>query len=97
MSAYLKRTKANPHSIYARSYVIRQAADSVMEVDVSFIVPVIGGAGAADISKWLERLGLWFADGGISIVKGTEKPRCFYCAQLNEMDALECRKCGAPL
>ena len=71
--------------------------DSLPELTATFLIPVT----PRDINLLGELVGKsvsLLADGVDLVGKGLSgNQRCFHCAQLSPTDALECRKCGAPL
>ena len=72
--------------------------DSLPKVHATFLIP----ASPHDIDLVAEMVGKTIAIIGgnkIELVKASPegKVRCFYCAQQNKEDVLDCQKCGAPL
>ena len=77
---------------------ITLCVDALVRVSADFVLPV----SPRDIDLVANMVGKTISMIGgneIEIVKASakDKQRCFYCAQLSDAKALECRKCGARL
>lgn len=90
--------KLDPNrSIGCRGYTVRTYYDEAIMVNADFVVYLSGRADVKDIAEVQKRLALFFCSGDIDIVKSADRPRCFYCASLNDNDAKQCSQCGALL
>jgi hypothetical protein len=79
---------------------VYQNVDGPPNIEVSFVV--VDNLYTCDLDAMGDRIGEIFTlanEGKLDLVRTAEdgQRRCFYCAQPNNDDALECRKCGAPL
>jgi len=83
---------------YVRGYEVELHADAMVTLNVEFIFPCAGFAGAKSFQKLYANLARWLHDpNGITFVQGSDRPRCFYCGSLNAKPAVACRACGASL
>lgn len=78
-----------------RLYTTKVDVSSAIEVDASFIMTF--DRTPEGLLKAQELLARFFYTTEIDIVKSTGKPRCFYCASLNETISTKCASCGASL
>jgi CRISPR/Cas system-associated exonuclease Cas4 (RecB family) len=85
----------NPYALYSTCHKFTVDVDSFPLLEVTFIVPVspTDVEALAEVAKKIEL----FLGGEVNLVKGMGKPRCFYCATLNDSENTTCSQCGAPL
>lgn len=87
----------NKNSLYTRRYDIQRNLDELPIINVEFVLP-IAPTQINEIAEALKKLELFLNDkDGITLVKGNQKPRCFYCASLNDESSNQCSQCGATL
>ena len=78
-------------------YEVNVNIHEVIRIKAELVMYIYGGSDAKIIAEAQRKLALFFCSGDIDIVKASDKLRCFYCASLNEDDAVVCRGCGASL
>ena len=89
-------TELNLYALHCCGYSTH-VTESVLEVHARFHVHIGGMDGAEKIAEAQRRIALTLCSGPIDVVKATEKPRCFYCGQLNDEDRNTCSQCGGVL
>ena len=87
----------NTHRLGCQGYVVDVHLNDAIRIHADFVMFISGHAEARIIAEAQRRLAMFFCSGDIEMVKSGDKPRCFYCASLNELDAKQCSQCGALL
>ena len=82
-------------TLLCKGYTVRRGVDELTEIVPQLFLKMHPHECELQ-AEALKRIEL-FLSGDINIVKATDKPRCFYCASLNEEDANMCEQCGASL
>lgn len=82
-------------TLRCRGYSTNRYMNELTEITPNLIL-VLHPNDCEQQAEALKRIELFLA-GEINIVKAVDKPRCFYCASLNDEDANMCAQCGAPL
>ena len=82
--------------LLCKEYGIRVLPNESPAVQAVFLLPV-NPQDTKAVAEALKNVAS-FMGQEIEMVRARDGwSRCFYCAQLNDEDALECRKCGAPM
>lgn len=87
----------NTHRLGCRGYITEINVGEVIHIQADLIMYMMRDADAETIAEAQRRLAIFFCSGDIELIKSGDKPRCFYCASLNESDAKQCSQCGALL
>jgi len=80
-----------------QGYRIDRRVDNLVRVQVDFVLKIAPKESIL-IADALSRLETYLA-GSVNLVRGgmDRRPRCFYCAVLNDETNTHCASCGAPL
>lgn len=78
-----------------RGYTIHRPGSGAVTFDVELIL-MASPKDSKLVAEALKQLELYLYNP-INIVAAADKPRCFYCAGLNDDEAKECEHCGAML
>ena len=83
-------------SLLCRKYDVYRAVDELTEINVSFILPIAPND-TENMAEALKRIEI-FLSGKVDFVRSDkDKPRCFYCGSLQDLELNMCSQCGAPL
>ena len=76
-------------------YCVERYPDTLTKITVDFVLD-IDPFNNEDIADALRRIELYLSEK-VSLVKSTDRPRCFYCGTLNDANRTVCSQCGASL
>lgn len=87
----------NTHRLGCQGYTVKVYMDDAIRINADFVMYIPGHTKAEIIAEAQRRLAIFFCSGDIELIKSGDRPRCFYCASINELDAKQCTQCGASL
>ena len=87
----------NTHRLGCRGYTTEIYVGEIIHIQADLVMYMTGNADAETVAEAQGSLAIFFCSGDIELIKSGDKPRCFYCASLNESDAKQCSQCGASL
>lgn len=89
--------KRNPYRLGCCGYSVDVPIDGAIRVKADFVLYISGRAPAPEVAEGLRRLAMFLNSGDVQLIAAQDRPRCFYCGTLNDIDAKLCSQCGAAL